>query len=1095
MNATANHQTPWIQNLIRIMLSSCLIAFSPQILAQEDDEGAEEEEAPVTEEVVPTAEDEEPVADELVVVTGSRLKRDTYSSIAPLQIITAETSREAGLIDAGDILRESTATGGGQVDLTFQGYVLDDGPGQTEVSLRGLGGSRTLILVNGRRMAPSGVEGAPSSPDAGLIPGSLVVQYDLLLDGASSVYGSDAIGGVANVILRNDFDGFEFNLFPTMPKHDKGFRPLASMTWGKNFDRGFVGIAGEWSDQEAVTLADRPWTAGCERHAEIDQSGQRRHQELYYPTVFNMDWDDCRWGPPVGILDVPGTRYRFLWYTPGYSNGGWGNFSESSLFRVRGVDGDGDGRADFSFRDNDLNGREQFRHLYPERSQASVMAYGEYTLEGDMNLTPFFEVLYVQRDFHSNSGGSQFIANVPARNPFNVCNPEAENGVDCGLAYNALLNNPNVAAQFAAIYGAHPGAAGLYSPPLGPVPSRLFVSVRGDRNLVFVDQEQLRLVGGAQGDLPWLDFANFSDWTFDFSVAHTESTGTSRRPGIREDRINLALGNYSSTDTPCENDTGEPLVADAAAGCVPVNMFAPSLIPPGMIGDFATAAERNYVIDDRDFDTVYTQTLVSYYMTGNVLQLPADWIVGGIGFEYRLDDIESIPDQVASEGLLYGFFKDGGAVGDKYTREFFGELEIPVIAGQPAAEELVFNISARWTDDEFYGGAWTHSYKMAYRPINSLLFRATTGTSYRAPNLRELFLVPQTGFLVASDPCLIPAAAIDQMTGEYIPEDDRRDQTVLDNCLANGVDPTIANNNGANTYSIEVGAGGIQGLDEERSESLSAGFSFEQPFTNAFDLSIGMNYYEIEVTDSIIEPSLGYIIFDCYYSPSGVSSFCDRIQREPNPERPLIDYVDRSFINRDSEIHRGADLNVAFEDSWTVFDRAIDVTADLNMHRQIEASDLFINEQGIEDFDDDYDEWGYPELTGRLNLAAEYGKWRFTWTTLYLGSAHQDPDGLDDWSDALVGSDTCLGPPDDLLCRDVGFTEEYFHHSIYLRWRGDSLQLAGGIRNVFDEPPPVVDGNEPVLSVNNSPIGYGYDLFGKRYFLNIRYLLGGPGGM
>ena len=70
-----------------------------------------------------------------------------------------------------------------------------------------------------------------------------------------------------------------------------------------------------------------------------------------------------------------------------------------------------------------------------------------------------------------------------------------------------------------------------------------------------------------------------------------------------------------------------------------------------------------------------------------------------------------------------------------------------MISGHPAAEELVFNISARWTDDEFYGGAWTHSYKMAYRPINSLLLRATTGTSYRAPNLRELFIIPQTGFL------------------------------------------------------------------------------------------------------------------------------------------------------------------------------------------------------------------------------------------------------------------------------------------------------------------------------------------------------------
>ena len=1115
MDATENRQTPWMQNLVRVVLSGCLIAFSPQILAQEDEgagaagaESAEEEEVPAAEveEAPVAAEDEEPFAAELVVVTGSRLKRDTYSSIAPLQIITAETSREAGLIDAGDILRESTATSGNQVDLTFQGYVLDNGPGATEVSLRGLGGNRTLLLINGRRMAPSGVEGAPVSPDPGLVPGSLVAQYDLLLDGASSVYGSDAIGGVANIILRNDFDGFEINLFPTVPHHENGFRPVATLTWGKNFDRGFVGIAGEWQEQEAVTFDDRPWTEGCERHAEIDQAGQRRHQEVFYPMVYGMEWDDCQLGSLARRVSVP--RAGSIYYTPGYSNGGWPNFSESSLYGGIGVDGDGDGRTDLSFRDYSLNGREQFRHLYPERSQYSIMAYGEYTLEGDMNLTPFFEALYVEREFFSDAGAFQLFPQVPARNPFNLCNPEAENGVDCGLAWDALMNNPNFRRQFTDYWVNRNGCFGIPAPfctpqafgvlagPLGPQPTRPIVSVRGDRAQAYVDINQLRLVGGVEGDLPWLDFGGFSNWSFDFSVAHSQSDGASRRPGIREDRLHLALGTYSTTNTPCENDTGEPLAGDVAPGCVPVNMFAPSLYPESVVGDFGTAAERNYVFDDRDFDTVYTQTLVSFYMTGNVLQLPADWIVGGFGFEYRLDDIDSIPDAVASDGLFIGFFADGGAVGDKYTREFFGELEIPIIAGQPAAEELVLNVSARWTDDEFYGGAWTHSYKMAYRPISSLLFRVTTGTSYRAPNLRELFIIPQTGFLNVFDPCLIPADAINELTGDYIPENDDRDQTVLDNCRANGVDPTIANNNGFNSYSVEVGAGGAKDLGEERSESLSAGFAFEQPFTNAFDLSIGMNYYEIDVTDSIIEPSPGYIVYDCYSSPGGVSTFCPRIQREADPVQPFIDFIDQSFINRDSEIHRGVDLNVAFEDSWTVFDRAIDITADLTMHRQIEASDLFTNNQGVEDFDDDEEEWGYPEITGRLIVAAEHGQWRFAWTTRYLGSAVQDPDGDDEWDEGLTGgSDTCLGPPDDLLCRDVAFTDDYMHHSIYLRWRGDAWWVGAGIRNVFDEPPPVVDGDEWVQSQNNTPLGYGYDLFGKGYYLNVRYLLGGPGAL
>ena len=156
---------------------------------------------------------------EEVVVTGSRLKRSTFTSISPLQIISADISREAGLMNAADILQTSTSAGGQQIDLTFSGFVLDNGPGSRTVNLRGLGAARTLLMINGRRMAPSGVEGAPYAPDSGIIPRGLVSQYDVLTDGASSVYGSDAIGGVTNVILKQDFDGLRIELNGTKPKY------------------------------------------------------------------------------------------------------------------------------------------------------------------------------------------------------------------------------------------------------------------------------------------------------------------------------------------------------------------------------------------------------------------------------------------------------------------------------------------------------------------------------------------------------------------------------------------------------------------------------------------------------------------------------------------------------------------------------------------------------------------------------------------------------------------------------------------------------------------------------------------------------------
>ena len=296
------------------------------------------------------------------------------------------------------------------------------------------------------------------------------------------------------------------------------------------------------------------------------------------------------------------------------------------------------------------------------------MSYGEYTLEGEMNLTPYFEVLWSERDFFSNSGAGQFFPTVPANNPFNICNPAAEGGVDCGLAYDSLLVSPGYEQAFQRTYGAlcaqsgiplqactHANVYGLNG-PVGPMSTEPIVSIRGDRNTTDVTVSHTRWVGGVSGDLPFLNFATLSDWSFDLSLSYSHAEGSSRRVGIRGDRFGLAIGNYSTTSTPCEIDMDVQLAPDAAPGCVPVNMFAPSLYPEEVVGDFATAAERNYLMGNREFDTEYEQTLITYFMSGDLYQLPAGAIAGGIGIEWRKDEIKSIPDHVARDGLFWGVF-------------------------------------------------------------------------------------------------------------------------------------------------------------------------------------------------------------------------------------------------------------------------------------------------------------------------------------------------------------------------------------------------------------------------------------------------------
>ena len=1089
-----------VPRILAVLAATSCFAIANTSLAQEDEEDEEDQPAVVA--------DEGGVVEE-VVVTGSRLKRDTYTSVAPLQIITGEVSREAGVIDAEEIVQKSTVSAGAQIDVTFAGFVLDDGPGTQTANLRGLGSNRTLLLVNGRRMGPAGVEGAPTSPDLGLIPGSLVQQYDLLLDGASSIYGSDAIAGVANVILRKDFNGLEVETFPSRPVYAAGDQDVLAVTWGKNFDRGFIGVGAEYNSSDPVTYADRPWTAGCSRNIEIDEGGRTRTEPLYYPIVYGMDMEGCGSIFPLSSrISVP---FRgSVYYTPGFSNGGWPSFSESEAWGFP-LDGNGDGEPDVNYRDHSLNGRQDYRYLYPMYKAQNYMALGEYTFEGEMNLTPFFELGYVENDIDQVGGEYQIFQEVPARNPFNICNPEGR-GVDCGLANDAMLLDPNFIPKFydrwsflypvwCPRFGLAPtpactpvlyGLFGLLEGAVGPQPTTPIVTIRGDRANYTRYLEQFRYVAGVSGDLPMLNFGSLSDWSFEFAYVHTRSDGTVRRPGIREDRLLLALGSYSINHVPCENSTETPMAFDTAPGCVPVNMFARSLYD-SLVGDFETQAERDYVFDNRDFATEYRQTVVTYYMTGSLFELPAGGVSAGLGLEWREDEITSVPDHVARDGLFWGFFSDGGAVGSKDILEGFGEVELPILAGQFLASELTLNLSARWTKDEYGGSAWTGSGKIAYRPIDSLLIRATGGTSFRAPNLRELFLQAQTGFLGVFDPCLLPEAAINDITGEYDPELDDREPHLLDNCRANGIDPLTAHNNGFNVYSVEVAAGGALDLKEETSESITAGFAWEQPFTNAFDLTIGASYYQIEIDNTVIEPSAGYIVNNCYYSETGTSPFCGRITRgelTSDGRGPFIEYLDRGFINRDNETARGVDFNIAFDTTFTAFDRPFELGVDVNAHRVIERTTLFVDDEGIPDFNEFQREWYFAEYRGQANVRLDYDRWRLSWGMRYVAAGRQDRRFVDAFSDIYDSGgtgftgDTCLGPPDDLLCRDQGDAPSYTVHSLSGWYSGNTWTVGFGARNIFDKAPPLVDATEGPTTLKNVPLGVGYDLDGRTWFLS-----------
>ncbi|HSG34390.1 MAG TPA: TonB-dependent receptor plug domain-containing protein, partial [Sphingomonadaceae bacterium] len=207
------------------------------------------------------AEDED---DAPIIVTGSRIARDEFSSPAPITVVDPELAIKQGLMDTGEMIQGSPiAAGSSQVTAALSSqYVTNGGQGAQTVSLRGLGAERTLVLLNGRRAGPAGTQGAVSSFDLNVLPQSIVQRVDILKDGASSIYGSDAVAGVVNLITKRDTDGIEVDLFGSGTVHGGGEQYSISATYGKTFDRGHILIAGNFNRQNELERGHRKYL-GC----------------------------------------------------------------------------------------------------------------------------------------------------------------------------------------------------------------------------------------------------------------------------------------------------------------------------------------------------------------------------------------------------------------------------------------------------------------------------------------------------------------------------------------------------------------------------------------------------------------------------------------------------------------------------------------------------------------------------------------------------------------------------------------------------------------------------------------------------------------
>ncbi len=200
---------------------------------------------------------EQEAKEEVITVTGSTIERKTLTTPAPLTILNRDDLNAAGRSTVGDILQALPAQSN-----AINAQVNNGGDGSTRVDIRGLGANRTLTLLNGRRVVPGGT-GADSSVDLNAIPLAVIERVEVLKDGASAVYGSDAIGGVVNIITRTDFDGTEAALYTGGSQRGDGFTYDASFVTGHNSEnkKGNIIFSAGIQSQDPVFAGDRDFSA------------------------------------------------------------------------------------------------------------------------------------------------------------------------------------------------------------------------------------------------------------------------------------------------------------------------------------------------------------------------------------------------------------------------------------------------------------------------------------------------------------------------------------------------------------------------------------------------------------------------------------------------------------------------------------------------------------------------------------------------------------------------------------------------------------------------------------------------------------------
>jgi len=1031
---------------------------------------------------VPDAGDAAASSGDTIVVTGSRLRKNTFNSPSPLAVLDGESARQIGVSDIGELLQRSPVTNGRQLDASLNSNAGNfnateappiGGTGSTNIDLRGLGPERTLILLNGRRLAASGVRGAPAQPDISLIPFSMVDRAEVVTEAGSSIYGADAVAGTVNILLRSDFEGLEFSARGEVPEASGGSQYGIGFIAGAQSDRARIVFGGEYYDRERVSAFQRP-NGSTFDNIEVDQDGNifvsPRNgflDSLVVDGPFNFI--SCfQEGAPGDPLD-PNVPENFINCADvpvpaGFRDLGASNFGYSELYQ----DNFERSRAD----------------LVQPLERLSLLTNGSVDLDWfGANNQFYFEAFYFNRQNFSIGATEQIAPAVRGQ-----------------IEQRDAAGNTIVDAS---------GVPILIDNPLNPFPGDVapILTLEDLPQTFDTELQQVRFVGGFRGDFAGGWLAD-NQWEYDAYFSYDRGTGFVSQPILFEPHLAASLNYYQ--------DANGNIVCDAIGAndpnilgqlsppeCVVYDIFDPVNFTGGPNGDGALPGQaiRDYLTGDRTNRTVTEQYVGSFFMNGDVFDIAGGGTVtAGFGYEYREDAIDSQNGLVGVRGLnsAENPVPEGNTRGSRHFHEIFGEVDIPLVVGKPGIELLNIDGAVRWTSESNFGSDITYRGRLNYRPVDWFGISGGYGTSFRAPNLREQFLADQGGGLAATvDPCLdnnVQAAIVAAGNGDSDPGI----QFLIQNCIADGLNFTDSDMNGFLDTTITgqglgttVGtiSGGNLDLEAETSRTYTITASMSQPWSEAFDFDLAVSYYDVKLNNSVEEPAAAVILGSCYQDqdfPGLTSPFCSLVSRNlaaPEINRQIT-RIDLTFFNIGEITAKGFDFTTRLN-----MDLPFDMRGE-PVNWTLSSSTSWQLEQERQNFspadrDDNVGEIGQPELRTTIGSAFSWGNWSLLSEHRRIGAQQDDitENGPRDFNNNPFA---LLPDGSRVVSREKQFTEVVWYHDIAVTYAADNYAISAGVNNLLDKEPPLVDALRSSINRNNIVTSSGYDLFGRAFFINGR---------